>query len=1381
MKMNHFKRSSSLLADKKPLPPFQWMTFGELGVRVLNTGKGLRQLIQAREFVAICTHVQLHGYIADYACQTNSIIGPILGPNLSAEAFVHIINSTQMKLVFCAKTLTTRFLELASQCPTLRYIVQLEDLSEYQKRPKVEAAKQGLRESAKKNFLRNSIKPSSSASVPVSTTPSNSTDSSSKNDESKTADANVKSGEAVTSEPSPPAQASEPTTSNPSSSDRSLHSDVDFGALLQSSDIEAWKETLFESGGPILLCLSDLERLGEMVEDVEEVITGPDELETLVYTSGSTGIPKGAMFTASSWRSQLCHQWASSGIDTSVTWSISDRKNDYRHLYYGGAVAIYNGNMARIFDDIAEIKPDQLNATPAFWNKIYAEFKAELTEATKHMVIDPDSVYESSMSSGASLNSLPPILNPNQYADPVEFKRIREELFAQFRALVGGRVEKIVTGGAPTSPEVLTFLNMCFSCRVRESYGSTECGGIVSAGLFVSSLNWKLVSWEEYTTEDQPFPRGELCVKRKDMMSGYYNETDLTAEALDSDGYYHTGDIVELNGAHNGAVIIDRKKNIFKLAQGEYVAPAKVEKLLIGNSPFIKQVFVYGDSLKSSLVAVIFPHKQVLIEHLTRTDKKNIASTPSSEAVTKNISLEALCKRADATQVLFEECGRIGRQFNLRTFEIPAALILTHTEFTKENGLQTQSDKPARHALLKHFAQDIEKLYRVLDSQLGETKDAVYQLFGKTLSSEVDLSAIGDDDDDEAGNLVKKLSFVQMGGDSLTAVKLRNMIKKEFDVALPVDILMNPDTDMERIATYIDESKRNKKTISNGTTAPNHIAVDVRTLMVDSKLDPQWHPAGPNANMEKGSVPPSDLPLSKWEAVFITGSTGFLGTALLAEILKSTNATVYCLVRPKKVKPSKPKPRSTSSKATKSDDHKSATAKDELPTEDLKNVSISPATQNSVAPTEEFLSAFESRLLKSGLLGDTIDSMAKMMKKTLRQRIVPVIGRLDSEDGYQFGIDDSTFEDLSNKVQVVIHAGAEVNTVLPYHRLAKSNVTGTKSCLNLCSKGKRKFMVHVSTTGLTQALQSRDEVPIVEELLSLYPRLSGLGGYNLSKLMAELVVWEALDRGYDVMVVRPGFIGSAAGYVAEVPKSSKSKGPTTIQSQMTTNLAPSTPFAGFSNQNDYDNRLIVGLTMMGIVPEDLVHLITFPVDFMAKCIVTMASKAEKTIGGIFHLTHNSSELTSELLVQGLQMFGFEIKKVPFSEWQQAARDMTDETNPIYPMVDEYFSHHFHRRVPYAGTALSQQFIADHVGHKTPRTDLPFVLCWISWLIKNGLLTPPTSKGSSNTPQAVAQPSAASTLFLNSPTLAVGSAIASTSMASHGSSDSKKDKSSSKKK
>jgi len=1222
-------------AHLPPLKPYKWITFAELGQRVHDAGNGLRQFVEPRNFVCICSHVQLGWYIADYACQVNSIIGPTLGPSLSLEALVHIVNSTKMTLVFCAATLTPRFLTAAESCPTLKYIIQLEDLDEYQIRPKVKAAAEGLRKSAARNALRNSQKATSSASNP---------DSKSNISAPSSSSSNAPGGSASPSIPS-----------------------HQLPSLLTPEDVEDFKRSLIATDGPVVLSLSDLERLGQNVQDPPMVITKPSELETLVYTSGSTGLPKGAMFTADAWKNQLCHQNASTNIDKSVSWSISDRKNDFRHLYYGGAVAIYNGDMSRIFDDICEIRPHQMNATPAFWNKIYAEFKAELAEATKDVE-----------------NGTP------------EFRRIKENLMVDYFNLLGGRVEKIVTGGAPTSPEVIAFLMECYKCRVRESYGSTECGGIVSAGHFVGGIKWKLESWEEYTTEDKPYPRGELCVKRDDMMTGYYADPETTSEALDSDGYYHTGDIVEMNVTTDGAHIIDRKKNIFKLSQGEYVAPAKIEKLMVGNSPYVKQIFVYGDSFKSSLVAVIVPHKDVLMERFISAASRQ--ASPSTAPIASDATKGASSKKANgetttpkdaqssvdtslpylqllslpqSIDLLLSECARVGKMHNLRTFEIPAAIVLSAEEFTRENGLYTQSEKPARHALLKHFKSEIESLYSTLDSKHSETKAAVFKLLGQTFSpvasnggpssyNATTMSVVIDPDakdDDQGGSNSNQLTFVQMGGDSLTAIKLRNIIKKQFNVSLPVDVLLNPNTDLSKIASYIDDSKRVAS--PDPITADQFAApsVDLRTLMKDARLDALWKPAGSEG--DAASEAKRKLwNLANYSTILLTGATGFLGTALLAELLKSTTATIYCIVRPRE-KSTRKNGRGESSSS-------------------FESSSSSPSSS-------PLLRVLEKRVTDSGLLGE---NALKAMKRPFSQRVVVLEGSLELP---HFGLSDSVWKQLLASVQVVFNAGAYVNSVLPYHRLAPSNVEGVRTCIELCSSGCVKLLLHVSTSGVIQGGSVRTESALQSELWSISNSLMRIGGYSLSKYIAELLVWEAVDRGYPAIIVRPGFIGSAS-------------------------------LTGFSNDNDFDNRLLIGLTKLGVAPDSVSPLITFPVDFLSRVLVELSQSSDSN-GQVYHMVNNGSEMTLQMIVDGLKQSGWEaLKQVPFLEWQRLVQEMTDEQNPIFTMVDEYFSRpYFHRRQPHMANDKAMAFIRTKLKGKMPATDIEYTKRWIAWLKAHALL------------------------------------------------------------
>ena len=177
----------------------------------------------------------------------------------------------------------------------------------------------------------------------------------------------------------------------------------------------------------------------------------------------------------------------------------------------------------------------------------------------------------------------------------------------------------MITGSAPIDPQVLDFLKICFSCPVYEGYGLTETSAAASCtkindplaghvGGPLTCVKLRLLDVPEmsYTSADKPYPRGELCVKGPSVTSGYYKRKDKTDEAFDSQGWFKTGDIALVYP--NGTIkIIDRSKNIFKLSQGEYIAPEKVENMF-ALSPIIAQSMVYGDSLRSCVVAIIVPH-----------------------------------------------------------------------------------------------------------------------------------------------------------------------------------------------------------------------------------------------------------------------------------------------------------------------------------------------------------------------------------------------------------------------------------------------------------------------------------------------------------------------------------------------------------------------------------------------------------------------------------------------------------------------------------------------------------------------------------------------------------------------------------------------------
>jgi long-chain acyl-CoA synthetase len=273
----------------------------------------------------------------------------------------------------------------------------------------------------------------------------------------------------------------------------------------------------------------------------------------------------------------------------------------------------------------------------------------------------------------------------------------------------------MITGSAPISPVIMEFLRICVSCKVMEGYGQTETAACVTAtleddqsgagfvGVPISCSEIALFDVPEmnYTQSDvvdgKPVERGEICFRGPNMTTGYWKMPDKTREMIDPEGWLHSGDIGMWLPDGN-LKIIDRKKNIFKLSQGEYVAPEKIENVYAVSS-FIAQAFVYGDSLKSTLVAVIVPDEEVVIPWLKN---QGIAVTSLSEA----------CNEYCLLQAILADMRKLANERGLHGFEQAKAIHLHDELFTLENGLLTPTFKLKRVAAKKQFLGIIEELYK---------------------------------------------------------------------------------------------------------------------------------------------------------------------------------------------------------------------------------------------------------------------------------------------------------------------------------------------------------------------------------------------------------------------------------------------------------------------------------------------------------------------------------------------------------------------------------------------------------------------------------------------------------------------------------------------
>lgn len=214
-------------------------------------------------------------------------------------------------------------------------------------------------------------------------------------------------------------------------------------------------------------------------------------------------------------------------------------------------------------------------------------------------------------------------------------------LFSKIAAVFGGNIKFVICGSAPINPTILQFFRIVLSVQVFEGYGATEssaCGSITlkddplcgSVGFPTSGGKLRLIDVPElnYYTTDTPQPRGEVLISGPFVFKGYYKDPETTSYTLTPDGWLLTGDIgtVDKNGRLH---IIDRKKHVFKLAQGEYIAPEKLEKSY-SESSLISQIFIDGNSLSSFLIAIVVPDVE-RISPVIYEDKEKLKSLLLSE------------------------------------------------------------------------------------------------------------------------------------------------------------------------------------------------------------------------------------------------------------------------------------------------------------------------------------------------------------------------------------------------------------------------------------------------------------------------------------------------------------------------------------------------------------------------------------------------------------------------------------------------------------------------------------------------------------------------------------------------------------------------------
>ncbi|XP_041363771.1 long-chain-fatty-acid--CoA ligase 6-like [Gigantopelta aegis] len=450
-----------------------------------------------------------------------------------------------------------------------------------------------------------------------------------------------------------------------------------------------------------VLSFEEVEEMGR--KDIQSPVPPkPSDLSTISFTSGTTGDPKGVMLTHQNivsnvsgflFISQMVHKM--SPEDAYLSYlpmaHMYERTCQTALFMKGSHIGFYSGDVKLILDDLKILRPTVFATVPRLLNRIRDKvYAGASSNRIKKYLLDLAVSKKVQMVKRG-------VVSRNTIWDKLVFRKIQN--------LLGGRVHVVFTASAPVSEDTLNFTKASFGCLVMEAYGQTEVnaaitvqfpgdtsGGHVGGPLVCNYVKLVDVPEMNYYASEQ---KGEVCVKGPNRFQGYYKNSKSTQETIDDDGWCHTGDIGMW--LPNGALkIIDRKKHIFKLAQGEYIAPEKIESIY-AQSKYVAQIFVDGNSLKTCCMGIVIPDEEVMkvwaVNNGLPTDMRE------------------LCKLKQVKDIILKDLTALGKKAGLKGFEQVKDIAIHAELFSVENSLLTPTFKSKRPDLRRTFKKTFEDLY----------------------------------------------------------------------------------------------------------------------------------------------------------------------------------------------------------------------------------------------------------------------------------------------------------------------------------------------------------------------------------------------------------------------------------------------------------------------------------------------------------------------------------------------------------------------------------------------------------------------------------------------------------------------------------------------
>lgn len=449
-----------------------------------------------------------------------------------------------------------------------------------------------------------------------------------------------------------------------------------------------------------VLAFQDLERLGSKKRTPVE-IPNPDDVFLISWTSGTTGQPKGAIISQQNVVNNV-NAVAEFMKPISIVQTVGFSYLPTGHMFevlmelevfrWGGRLGFFGGDVLNLLDDMKTLQPKFIIVVPRLMNRIYSTIQSTLSKSPVKRLLFNFALRkkEELLKRG--------VFDSNTIWDRYVFKSIRD--------IFGGKLEYIISSSAPLDPEIYKFFLCALGCPIFNGYGQTETLALAfsthdnidggNVGVPLEGVEIKLVDVPEmeYFSKDDV---GEICARGNPIMRGYFKNPEADKITIDKDGWMHTADIGKW--LPDGTLkLVDRKSNLFKLSQGEFISPQKIENTY-SKLPLLLQLYVDDHSGKDYLVGVIIPDPTTFIPW-------------AKQKGFKHDTLEDLCRDKEVKLKLLKELHELGKSSELLPLEQIKNLYLHPTPLTIEEGLLTPTLKMKRKMVKKRFTEEIEELYR---------------------------------------------------------------------------------------------------------------------------------------------------------------------------------------------------------------------------------------------------------------------------------------------------------------------------------------------------------------------------------------------------------------------------------------------------------------------------------------------------------------------------------------------------------------------------------------------------------------------------------------------------------------------------------------------